>query len=77
MAGLVVIDFIDMENNSSNIQVEKRLKDALRSDRARIKISRISKFGLLEMSRQRLRASLIEATSFACPSCGGSGDSIN
>ena len=73
MAGLVVIDFIDMENNSSNIQVEKRLKDALRSDRARIKISRISKFGLLEMSRQRLRASLIEATSFACPSCGGSG----
>ena len=73
MAGLVVIDFIDMENNSSNIQVEKRLKDALRSDRARIKIGRISRFGLLEMSRQRLRASLIEATSFTCPSCGGSG----
>ncbi|MGB1361401.1 MAG: Rne/Rng family ribonuclease [Alphaproteobacteria bacterium] len=73
MAGLVVIDFIDMEDNRSNMQVEKKLKEALRGDRARIKVGRISRFGLLEMSRQRLRASLIDATSSACPSCAGSG----
>lgn len=73
MAGLIVIDFIDMEDKKSNMQVERRLKDTLQKDRARIQVGRISQFGLLEMSRQRLRPSLIEASSTSCPSCGGSG----
>ena len=73
LAGLVVIDFIDMEDNRNNIAVERRLKDALRHDRARIQVGRISEFGLLEMSRQRLRPSLQEATSQPCDYCGGSG----
>ena len=73
LAGLIVIDFIDMEVNRNNAQVEKRLKDAMRHDRARIQIGRISPFGLLEMSRQRLRMSLIETSSEPCPFCGGTG----
>ena len=73
LAGLIVIDFIDMEENRNNITVERRYKDALRSDRARIQIGRISPFGLLEMSRQRLRPSLIEITGDPCPHCGGTG----
>jgi ribonuclease E len=73
LAGLIVIDFIDMEVSRNNIQVEKRLKDAMRNDRARIQIGRISPFGLLEMSRQRLRMSLIETSSEPCPFCGGTG----
>ena len=73
LAGLIVIDFIDMEENRNNITVERRYKDALRSDRARIQIGRISPFGLLEMSRQRLRPSLIEITGDPCLQCGGTG----
>ena len=73
LAGLIVIDFIDMEINRNQIKVEKALKEAMRSDRARIKIGRISPFGLLELSRQRLRPSLIETTSEVCPHCGGTG----
>ncbi len=73
MAGLIVIDFIDMENRKSNILVERKLKESLNIDRARIQVGRISQFGLLEMSRQRLRPSLIDASSSSCPSCGGSG----
>ena len=73
LAGLIVIDFIDMEENRNNITVERRFKDSLRSDRARIQIGRISPFGLLEMSRQRLRPSLIEITGDPCPHCGGTG----
>ncbi|MBL6932421.1 MAG: Rne/Rng family ribonuclease [Rhodospirillales bacterium] len=73
LAGLIVIDFIDMEVSRNNVHVEKRLKDAMRNDRARIQIGRISPFGLLEMSRQRLRMSLIETSSEPCPFCGGTG----
>ncbi|MEC7397041.1 MAG: ribonuclease E/G, partial [Pseudomonadota bacterium] len=73
LAGLIVIDFIDMEENRNNHSVERRFKDALRNDRARIQIGRISPFGLLEMSRQRLRASVIEITGDPCPHCGGTG----
>ena len=73
LAGLIVIDFIDMEVSRNNSQVEKRLKDAMHNDRARIQIGRISPFGLLEMSRQRLRMSLIETSSEPCPYCGGTG----
>ena len=73
LAGLIVIDFIDMEVNRNNAQVEKRLKEAMRNDRARIQIGRISPFGLLEMSRQRLRMSLIETSSEPCPYCEGTG----
>ncbi len=73
LAGLIVIDFIDMEVTRNQIQVERRLKDAMRSDRARIQIGRISPFGLLEMSRQRLRPSLAETSSEPCPHCGGTG----
>ena len=73
LAGLIVIDFIDMDVTRNNTQVEKRLKDAMRNDRARIQIGRISPFGLLEMSRQRLRMSLIETSSEPCPFCGGTG----
>ena len=73
LAGLIVIDFIDMEENRNNFSVERRFKDALRNDRARIQIGRISPFGLLEMSRQRLRASVIEITGDPCPHCNGTG----
>ncbi len=73
MAGLVVIDFIDMEENRNNRAVEKRLKDCLKNDRARIQVGRISHFGLLEMSRQRIRASVLESTMQVCPTCGGTG----
>ena len=73
LAGLIVIDFIDMEERRNNTAVEKRLKDKLKTDRARIQVGRISGFGLLEMSRQRLRPGMIEATTQPCPSCHGTG----
>jgi ribonuclease E len=73
LAGLIVIDFIDMEDHRNQIAVERRLKDALKNDRARIQLGRISAFGLLEMSRQRLRPSLVEASTQPCPHCGGTG----
>jgi ribonuclease E len=73
MAGLIVIDFIDMEQSSHVRKVEKAMKDALRNDRARIQIGRISSFGLLEMSRQRLRTGVLEASTKPCPHCDGSG----
>ena len=73
LAGLIVIDFIDMEENRNNASVERRLKEALKNDRARIQIGRISTFGLLEMSRQRLHPSLVEASTESCPHCRGSG----
>ena len=73
LAGLIVIDFIDMEERKNNNAVEKRLKDRLKTDRARIQVGRISGFGLLEMSRQRLRPGMIEATTQPCPSCHGTG----
>jgi len=73
LAGLIVIDFIDMEENRNNSSVERRFKDGLRNDRARIQIGRISPFGLLEMSRQRLRPSLSEITGDPCPHCDGTG----
>lgn len=73
LAGLIVIDFIDMENSRNIHAVERKLKESLRADRARIQVGRISHFGLLEMSRQRLRPSLAEASSNVCPHCGGTG----
>ena len=73
LAGLIVVDFIDMDSNRHNAMVEKRMKDALRADRARIQVGRISHFGLLEMSRQRLRPSLAETTFVTCPHCLGRG----
>ena len=73
LAGLVVIDFIDMEDSKHIEAVERRLRDAMRSDRARVQIGRISNFGLLELSRQRLRPNIIEATSVACHHCQGTG----
>jgi ribonuclease E len=73
LAGLVVIDFIDMEENRNNRAVERRLKEALKNDRARIQVGRISPFGLLEMSRQRLRPGLTEGTFRTCPHCEGRG----
>ncbi|MBL8708449.1 MAG: ribonuclease E/G [Rhodospirillaceae bacterium] len=73
LAGLIVIDFIDMDEGRNNAAVERRMKDALRNDRARIQIGRISSFGLLEMSRQRLHASLQEASTEVCPHCHGTG----
>ncbi|AKM09932.1 Rne/Rng family ribonuclease [Croceicoccus naphthovorans] len=73
MAGLVVIDFIDMEHNSSIRKVEKCMKDSLKTDRARIQVGRISGFGLMEMSRQRLRTGVLEATTRECPHCDGTG----
>ena len=73
LAGLIVIDFIDMEERRNNNAVEKRLKDKLKTDRARIQVGRISGFGLLEMSRQRLRPGMLEATTQPCPSCHGTG----
>src|SRR5208282_4247773 len=73
LGGLIVIDFIDMESTKNQRAVEDRLRDAVRQDRARIQIGRISRFGLLEMSRQRLRPSLGESTNTACPRCEGLG----
>jgi ribonuclease E len=73
LAGLIVIDFIDMESKKNNAAVERRLKDALKIDRARIQVGHISHFGLLEMSRQRLRPSLAETSFVACPHCSGLG----
>ena len=73
LAGLIVIDFIDMEENRNNRAVEKRLKDCLKNDRARIQVGRISHFGLMEMSRQRIRTSVLESTTQVCPQCGGVG----
>ncbi|MCW5749659.1 MAG: Rne/Rng family ribonuclease [Alphaproteobacteria bacterium] len=73
LAGLIVIDFIDMEEGRNNRNVERRLKECLKADRARIQVGRISPFGLLEMSRQRLRPSLLESSTRTCPHCGGLG----
>lgn len=73
LAGLIVIDFIDMDNEEHNQQVEQRLKDYLQQDRARIQVGQISSFGLLEMSRQRLRPSLFESTMTTCDMCSGTG----
>ena len=73
MAGLVVIDFIDMDYNSNVRKVERAMKDALKNDRARIQVGRISGFGLMEMSRQRLRTGVLEATTRECPHCDGTG----
>ena len=73
LAGLIVIDFIDMEERKNNAAVEKRLKEKLKTDRARIQVGRISGFGLLEMSRQRLRPGMIEMTTQPCPHCHGTG----
>ncbi len=73
LAGLVVIDFIDMEESRHNREVERRLKEAMKNDRARIQLGRISPFGLLEMSRQRLRPSLVENSTLICPTCQGVG----
>src|SRR5690348_17351687 len=73
MAGLIVIDFIDMEQNSHVRKVEKAMKEALKNDRARIQVGRISSFGLMEMSRQRLRTGVLEASTKACPHCEGTG----
>src|SRR5207245_1225341 len=74
LAGLIVIDFIDMEEHRNQAMVERRLKDAMRHDRARIQLGRISPFGLLELSRQRLRPSLVEASTQPCPHCNGTGN---
>jgi ribonuclease E len=73
LAGLIVIDFIDMDERRNNTAVEKRIKDKLKTDRARIQIGRISGFGLMEMSRQRLRPGMIEATTQPCAACHGTG----
>lgn len=73
LAGLIVIDFIDMEEKRNNRAVEKKLKDSLKNDRARIQVGRISHFGLMEMSRQRMRASVLESTMDVCSLCSGTG----
>jgi ribonuclease E len=73
LAGLIVIDFIDMDEKRNNRAVERRLKDCLKNDRARIQVGRISHFGLLEMSRQRIRTSMLESSTDKCPHCGGTG----
>jgi len=73
LAGLIVIDFIDMDESKNNRAVEKRMKDVLKRDRARLQMGRISQFGLMEISRQRRRTSLIEGSTTECPTCGGSG----
>ncbi|HLY07459.1 MAG TPA: Rne/Rng family ribonuclease [Rhizomicrobium sp.] len=73
LAGLIVIDFIDMEDARNDRNVEKRLRDAVKNDRARVQIGRISQFGLLEMSRQRLRAGVVAGSTIPCPHCGGQG----
>ena len=73
MAGLIVIDFIDMEERSNNRSVERRMKEVLKTDRARIQVGRISNFGLMEMSRQRMRPNLLEASMETCKTCNGTG----
>jgi ribonuclease E len=73
LAGLIVIDFIDMIENRSNRAVERKLKDALKNDRARIQVGRISHFGLMEMSRQRIRFGVVESSTHKCPTCNGTG----
>ena len=73
LAGLIVIDYIDMEERRNNLSVEKRLKDKLKTDRARIQVGRISGFGLMEMSRQRLRPGMLESTTQPCQHCHGTG----
>lgn len=73
LAGLIVIDFIDMEENRNNRAVERKLKDCLKHDRARIQVGRISHFGLMEMSRQRIRQGVLESSTEICPTCGGTG----
>ncbi|MBL0848680.1 MAG: ribonuclease E/G [Candidatus Liberibacter ctenarytainae] len=73
LAGLVVVDFIDMEEKRNNRSVEKKLKDSLKKDRARVQVGSISHFGLLEMSRQRIRSSVLESTTQTCGHCGGAG----
>ncbi len=73
LAGLIVIDFIDMDEKRNNRAVERRLKECLRHDRARIQVGHISHFGLLEMSRQRIRSSVLESSTDKCPNCGGTG----
>ena len=73
LAGLIVIDFIDMEENRNNRAVERKLKDCLKHDRARIQVGRISHFGLMEMSRQRIRTGVLESSTEICPTCGGTG----
>ena len=73
LAGLIVIDFIDMEDGRNDREVEKRIRDAVKNDRARVQIGKISQFGLLEMSRQRLRAGVIAGSTVPCPHCGGQG----
>ncbi len=73
LAGLIVIDFIDMDESRNNRPVERRLKESLKNDRARIQVGRISHFGLMEMSRQRIRSSVLESSTDKCPHCGGTG----
>ncbi len=73
LAGLIVVDFIDMDESRNNNAVEKRLKEAMKSDRAHLQVGRISAFGLLELSRQRMRPSLLEASTDVCPHCAGTG----
>jgi ribonuclease E len=73
LAGLIVIDFIDMEDSRNDRNVEKRLRDSVKNDRARVQIGKISQFGLLEMSRQRLRAGVVAGSTVPCPNCGGQG----
>ncbi len=73
LAGLIVVDFIDMEEGRNNRAVERRMKDALKNDRARIQVGRISHFGLLEMSRQRIRTGVLEGSTVICPHCTGAG----
>ncbi len=73
LAGLIVVDFIDMEESRNNRAVERRMKEALKNDRARIQIGRISHFGLLEMSRQRIRTGVLEGSTIICPHCAGVG----
>ena len=73
LAGLIVIDYIDMVENRSNRAVERKLKDALKNDRARIQVGRISHFGLMEMSRQRIRFGVVESSTHKCPTCQGTG----
>ncbi len=73
LAGLIVLDFIDMEEQRNNRKVEKALKDAIKHDRARIQLGRISNFGLMEMSRQRRRSGIVDGTTQACPTCAGAG----
>jgi ribonuclease E len=73
LAGLIVVDFIDMEEGRNNRAVERRIKDALKNDRARIQVGRISHFGLLEMSRQRIRTGVLEGSTIICPHCAGAG----